>query len=51
MTFSEAVTVNGRPTLALEVGAATRKAGWKTGQGAGAVQRFEYTVAADDLGQ
>ena len=45
VTFSEAVTVTGRPTLALEVGAATRKAGWKIGQGAGAVQRFEYTVA------
>ena len=48
VTFSEAVTVTGRPTLALEVGAATRKAGWKIGQGAGAVQRFEYTVAAGD---
>ena len=48
VTFSEAVTVTGRPTLALEVGAATRKAGWKIGQGAGAVHRFEYTVAAGD---
>ena len=48
VTFSEAITVTGRPTLALEVGAATRKAGWKNGQGAGAVQRFEYTVAAGD---
>ena len=48
VTFSEAVTVTGRPTLALEVGAATRKAGWKAGQGAGAVQRFEFTVAAGD---
>ena len=49
VTFSEAVTVTGQPTLALEVGAATRKAGWKIGQGASAVQRFVYTVAADDL--
>ena len=51
VTFSEAVTVTGQPTLALEVGAATRKAGWKIGQGAGAVQRFEYTVAAGGCGQ
>ena len=45
VTFSEPVTVTGRPTLALEIGSAGRKARWKAGQAAGAVQRFEYTVA------
>ena len=45
VTFSEPVTVTGRPTLALEIGSANRKARWKAGQAAGAVQRFEYTVA------
>ena len=38
-----------RPRLALEIGSETRHAVWKTGQGAGAVHRFEYTVAEDDL--
>ena len=48
VTFSEPVAVTvtgGAPTLALEIGSANRKARWKAGQAAGAVQRFEYTVA------
>ena len=48
VTFAEAVAVTvtgGAPTLALEIGSANRKARWKAGQAAGAVQRFEYTVA------
>ena len=53
VTFNESVTVTAtstaRPRLALEIGPETRHAVWKTGQGAGAVHRFEYTVAADDL--
>ena len=53
VTFNESVTVTAtstaRPRLALEIGSETRHAVWKTGQGAGAVHRFEYTVAEDDL--
>ena len=48
VTFSDPVAVTvtgGAPTLALEIGSANRKARWKAGQAAGAVQRFEYTVA------
>ena len=48
VTFSDPVAVTmtgGAPTLALEIGNANRKARWKAGQAAGAVQRFEYTVA------
>ena len=51
VTFSEAVNVTasgGAPTLALEIGSASRKARWKAGQGPGAVQRFDYTVAEGD---
>ena len=48
VTFSEAVRLTGAPTLDLTVGAATRKAVWKAGQAAGAVQRFEYTVVEGD---
>ena len=51
VTFSDPVSVDatgGAPTLALEVGSAGRKARWQAGQAAGAVQRFEYTVAEGD---
>ena len=48
VTFSEAVTVTGRPTLGLDVGVKSRKVGYVSGSGS-AVLRFEYTVAADDL--
>ena len=49
VTFSDPVSVTGgAPTLALEIGSASRKARWKAGQAAGAVQRFEYTVAEGD---
>ena len=51
VTFSDPVSVTatgGAPTLALEIGAAGRKARWKAGQAPGAVQRFEYTVAEGD---
>ena len=48
VTFSEAVTVTGRPTLGLDVGVNSRKVGYVSGSGS-AVLRFEYTVAADDL--
>ena len=48
VTFSEAVTVTGRPTLVLDVGGNSRKAGYVSGSGS-AVLRFEYTVAAGDL--
>ena len=49
VVFSESVTVTGRPKLALEVGASVLEALWKTGQSAGATQRFEYTVVEGDL--
>ena len=53
VTFSESVRVTAtptaRPTIGLEIGTATRKAVWKTGQSAGATHRFEYTVAEGDL--
>ena len=48
VTFSEAVTVTGRPTLVLDIGGNSRKAGYVSGSGS-AVLRFEYTVAAGDL--
>ena len=51
VTFSDPVSVTatgGAPTLALEIGSAGRKARWQAGQAAGAVQRFEYTVAEGD---
>ena len=48
VTFSEAVTVTGRPTLGLDVGVNSRKVGYVSGSGS-AVLRFEYTVAAGDL--
>ena len=47
VTFAEAVTVDvtgGAPTLALEIGAARRKAAYVGGSGS-AVLTFEYTVA------
>ena len=47
LTFAEAVTVDvtgGAPTLALEIGAARRKAAYVGGSGS-AVLTFEYTVA------
>ena len=43
VTFAEAVTVTGAPTLALEIGAARRKAAYVGGSGS-AVLTFEYTV-------
>ena len=43
LTFAEAVTVTGAPTLALEIGAARRKAAYVGGSGS-AVLTFEYTV-------
>ena len=48
MTFSEAVTVTGRPTLGLDVGVNSRKVGYVSGSGS-AVLSFEYTVAPGDL--
>ena len=42
--FTESVTVTGQPTVAVEVGAESRKALWKTGQSPGTTHRFEYTV-------
>ena len=47
--FTESVTVTGQPTVAMEVGAETRKALWKTGQAPGTTHRFEYTVQAGEL--
>ena len=53
VTFNESVTVTAtstaKPRIALEMGSETVWAVWKTGQGAGAVHRFEYTVAEGDL--
>ena len=52
MTFSEAVTVTGRPTLGLDVGGISRKAdyaGYVPPGSVSAVLRFEYTVDAGDL--
>ena len=53
VTFNESVTVTAtstaKPRIALEIGSETVWAVWKTGQGAGAVHRFEYTVAEGDL--
>ena len=46
--FTESVTVTGQPTVAIEVGAKTRKALWKTGQTPGTTHRFEYTVQAGE---
>ena len=43
VTFTEAVDVTGAPTLALEIGAASRKAAYVRGSGS-AVLTFEYTV-------
>ena len=43
VTFAEAVTVTGAPTLALEIGAVRRKAAYVGGSGS-AVLTFEYTV-------
>ena len=48
VTFSEAVTVTGRPTLGLDVGGIPSKADYVSGSGS-AVLRFEYTVDAGDL--
>ena len=48
VTFSEAVTVTGRPTLGLDVGVKSRKVGYVSGSGS-AVLRFEYTVVPGDL--
>ena len=53
VTFNESVTVTAtstaKPRIALEIGPETEWAVWKTGQRSGAVHRFEYTVAEDDL--
>ena len=43
VTFAEAVDVTGAPTLALEIGAAARKAAYVRGSGS-AVLTFEYPV-------
>ena len=45
LTFAEAVIVTGAPTLALEIGAATRKAAYVRGSGS-AVLTFEATAVA-----
>ena len=45
VTFAEAVTVTGAPTLALEIGAVRRKAAYVEGSGS-AVLTFEYTPVA-----
>ena len=53
VTCNESVTVSAtgaaKPCLMLAIGLESVWAEWKTGQGPGAVQRFEYTVAGDDL--
>ena len=52
VTFSEAVTVTGRPTLGLDIGGNVRKADYADYVPPGsvsAVLRFEYTVAEGDL--
>ena len=53
VTFNESVTVTAteaaKPRLMLAIGSESVWAEWKIGQGAGAVQRFEYAVAEGDL--
>ena len=53
VTFNETVTVTAAgaatPPLMLAIGSESVWAEWKIGQGAGAVQRFKYTVAEADL--
>ena len=49
VTFTESVQVTGRPTIGLGVGSNPRIARWKTGQAPGTVQRFEYTVAENEV--
>ena len=47
LTFAEAVNVSGAPTLALEIGSASRKAALVRGSGS-AVLTFEYSVVEGD---
>ena len=47
LTFAEAVNVSGAPTLALEIGSASRKAALVRGSGS-AVLTFEYSVVESD---
>ncbi len=47
VSFSEAVTVTGRPQLALTIGSATRQAGYRSGSGTSSLV-FRYTVASGD---
>ncbi len=47
VTFSENVIVTGTPQLSLQIGGATKKAGYASGSGTAALV-FEYTVATGD---
>ena len=49
VTFSEAVTVTGRPRLMLEIGSENVWASWKRGQSSRTVHRFEYTITEGNL--
>ena len=53
VTFNESVTLTStstaKPRIRLEIGSESVWAVWKPGQAAGAVHRFEYTVALNDL--
>ena len=48
ITFTEAVSISGSPRLELEIGDATRHAGWDEGASAGANVAFRYRVTLED---
>ena len=48
ITFSEVVTVSGSPRLALEIGAKTRHASWRSDASAGPIVAFRYEVTVED---
>ena len=48
VTFDDAVTVTGAPTLELDIGGRARRASYDSGESSGAVAVFSYTVSDGD---
>lgn len=48
VTFSEAVSITGAPTLNLNIGGSTQTATYVSGNGASSTAKFVYTIGAND---
>lgn len=48
VTFAETVSINGSPTLDLEIGSSTKQAVFSSSLSSGSVANFVYTIAASD---